>query len=71
MATMVSRDGFARAGLARECHSNGECSWCGNKPKRTYTYTVETDGGSRPILGQPIGAGRTFCNLDCFRSYSS
>ena len=67
----VSRDPFARALLDRRCEGPGECAWCGQSRSTLFTYTVTTDGGLCPLLGQPHGAGRLFCNLDCYRAFNS
>lgn len=76
-STIVARDCFARAGLARSSAGPGCCAWCGQERRRLYCYVVEDDSGRRPILGQPIGASpspgqprRAFCGLRCFRNYA-
>ena len=68
--TIVARDPFARAGLRRTCEGAGTCAWCGQERARVYRYQIEDDSGRAPVLGQPA-PDRVFCNLDCFRSYSS
>ena len=70
----VARDPFARGEYERECHSNSDqsldCQWCGQRPKRLYTYLWVNDG-----LGTCGGVRRQneqlFCSLSCFRSHWS
>ena len=59
----VARDPFARGELRRELAGSGECSWCGQRRNRLYTYGWESDGGRR---GGP--APGKFCGLPCFRN---
>ena len=65
----VCRDIFARGEYRRSRISNVdshlECVWCGQRPKKLYSYAWENDdkliSSIRPTL--------LFCNFECFRPY--
>lgn len=68
----VAHDAFRRQSLGRACVGAGTCDWCGQLRRNLFAYRVEGDDGFVPLLGQPVGAeNKAFCNLDCFKSYSS
>ena len=67
MATQLSHDPFARTSLRRVAMGAGDCHWCGTYRATLYSYTPESDdqrSASRT-------SGKRFCNIECFRSYSS
>ena len=63
----VRHDAFARESLHRET-SDKPCAWCGQRPRPTYTYTVE--GDDRMLCVHPRPGTRSFCNLECLDAYS-
>lgn len=46
------------------------CEWCGRAPRVLYRYEAQDTNGRRILLGQPVGAGKPFCNVECFKAYS-
>jgi len=67
MATTVARDPFARGAYERQSAGRGTCRWCGQERRVVFTYTWRSDDGScASFLNE-----RTYCNLECFRSYDT
>jgi hypothetical protein len=69
VSTLIAHDPYARGGLRRFTVANPTrhrtCGWCGQAPARLYAYAWERDDSHR-AADEP---GRTFCNLDCYRTY--
>lgn len=62
----ISRNPFARQETHRitiATADRGKCPWCG-QPAR-YRYVVHSDGG------RTMEDRRTFCSIECRRSYQS
>jgi hypothetical protein len=73
MPHSVRHDPFARGAFKRTCRGPGECTWCGQKRKRVFTYVWVSDGS---LSGQPSifarhQANHVFCDFQCFKSYHS
>jgi hypothetical protein len=66
--THVHHDGIARQTFHRET-SDQACAWCGQHPRLTFTYQVESDAQTH--CPQPTRGTKAFCNLGCFYSYVS
>ena len=69
MSLSVQRDSFARGEYVRECLTNTtsqcSCKWCGNTPKRLYSYTWVADD----VSWQVWRSGEYFCKWQCYRSF--
>ena len=68
-STTVERDPFARGEYRRFTIPNGDglesCDWCGQSPRRLYSYVWEDDGGRAAVAPDE----HRFCNVGCRRSY--
>lgn len=72
MSEHVGRDPFARGEYHRFCESNEKrtnwklhCKWCGDSPKRVYSYVWKADDNNRPQSNN----GQWFCNFNCFLQF--
>lgn len=68
--TTIHRDPFARGEYKRFCTTNTviplhSCRWCGQTPKRLYSYVWWSDARDEPW----DDSGKWFCNLQCFHAY--
>ena len=68
----VQRDPFARGQYERTCISNMKdrlsCCWCGQTPRRLYSYRWESDG-QRTYYS--IVRDKHYCNFQCFKTHNS
>lgn len=62
----VQRDPFMRGEYVRICQGAGVCQWCGQKRKRVFTYQWQNDSTHNRLDRNE----KTFCNFECFSSYS-
>lgn len=72
---LVHRDPFARGGYERTCVAAAKdgrsCDWCGQRPKRLFSYAWIADDRQSPSIHERHTASHLFCGFDCFRSYFS
>jgi len=68
-STTVERDPFARGEYRRFTIPNRDgresCDWCGQSPRRLYSYVWENDGSREAIAPDK----HRFCNAGCRRAY--
>ena len=69
MSLSVQRDPFARGEYRRECFTNTtghtSCKWCGQKPKRLYSYTWVYAS----FREQAWRSEALFCTFQCYHGY--
>ena len=68
-STTVERAPFARGAYRRFTVSNGDglrsCDWCGQSPRRLYSYVWEGDGSREAVAPDE----HRFCNAGCRSAY--
>jgi len=68
MSTTIARDPFARGAYRRWTHANtdrgGRCHWCGEEPRRLFSYAWEPDGRE-----EASDYDWAFCNKQCRDAY--
>jgi hypothetical protein len=71
MATVISRDVFARVETVRKVVSSpapGGCSWCGGTSRKGKLFSYGLEPDDRP--GRVVWAHGQFCSKSCCHSYN-